>query len=165
MTKFFNFPHLGQNSESSPDLLLFGFYRLIWAKMIMMQNCLGCGQRDGDHGVYVDVEGNDDDDAGDDDDDDDDDWDGIRCGGKAVRLRGQPVRADSNMTMMIIIKLALFKKHIQMVPRSGPNMVMIFNPGVDMDFTVPNSDQNIGDYSDNICIQSKTQKLILKWSN
>ena len=126
----------------------------------MMQNCLGCGQRDGDHGVYVDVEGNDDD-----DDDDDDDWDGIRCGGKAVRLRGQPVRADSNMTMMIIIKLAQCKKHIPMVPRSGPNMVMIFNPGVDMDFTVPNSDQNIGDYSDNICIQSKTQKLILKWSN
>ena len=160
MTKFFNFPHLGQNSESSPDLPIFGFYRLIWAKMIMMQNCLGCGQRDGDHGVYVDVEGNDDD-----DDDDDDDWDGIRCGGKAVRLRGQPVRADSNMTMMIIIKLAQCKKHIPMVPRSGPNMVMIFNPGVDMDFTVPNSDQNIGDYSDNICIQSKTQKLILKWSN
>ena len=105
MTKFFSFPHLGQNSESSPDLLLFGFYRLIWAKMIMMQNCLGCGQRDGDHGVYVDVDGNDDD-----DDDDDDDWDGIRCGGKAVRLRGQPVRADSNMTMMIIIILALYKK-------------------------------------------------------
>ena len=69
MTKFFNFPHLGQNSESSPDLLLFGHLAFIGlsAKMIMIQNCLGCGQRDGDHGVYVDVEGNDDDDDDDDD--------------------------------------------------------------------------------------------------
>ena len=119
--------------------------------------------------VDSDDDENDDDDddwdEGDWDDDDDENLDGSRCGGKAVRLRGQPVRADSNMTMMIIIKLAQCKKHIPMVPRSGPNMVKIFNPGVDIDFTVPNSDQKIGDYSDNIRIQAKTQKLILKWSN